>query len=274
MADGSVSARASQVKLNLVLFRTFLGLNFYENIILLLLLRAKHLLTLVLAESALQTIPKPLWKHSVVQKHAKLQRKHPRFAILDRSYHHSAMKTLALSEKRGRPDIVHFALLEALGSPLNKEGLLAVYVHTIDEYVISINHETRLPRNYNRFIGLMEQLFELGQIPPKSETPLLSLKKQTLAQLLTNIRASHIIALSRTGKSDTLEASVSRLAEEKIPVVLVGGFPKGHFSKATTKLADEIVCIDKQMLETWTIVSRVIYEFELAHSIPEKRLEG
>lgn len=231
------------------------------------------MLTLVLVESALETIPKQLWKHKAIQKYAQQRRKHPRFIILDRSYHHSAMKTLELSEKRGRPDIAHFALLEALGSPLNKERLLRVYVHTISDYVISVMAETRLPRNYNRFVSLMEQLFEFGQIPPEgAETPLLALKHQTLTQLMHEIQPSHILALSRIGKPETLEAALSKLIEEKRLAVLIGGFPRGHFSKVTVKLVDAVVCIDREMLETWTMASRVIYEFERALSLPKKRL--
>jgi rRNA small subunit pseudouridine methyltransferase Nep1 len=231
------------------------------------------LLTLIFAESALETIPKQLWENPVVQKYAKVRHKHPRFIILDRSYHHSAMKLLALSEKRGRPDIVHFALLEALGSPLNKEKLLNVYVHTINDEIIYIDSETRLPKNFNRFISLMEQAFEFRRIPPRqSEKPLLVLKQQTLTQLIREIQPSYILALSRKGEPRTFGEAISKLAGEKKPVVFVGGFPKGHFSKATFNLADGIVCIDKDMLETWTVTSRVIYEFEHAVSLPRKRL--
>ena len=50
--------------------------------------------------------------------------------------------------KRGRPDIVHLCLLEALESPLNKNKILSVYVHTYDNKIIYINPEVRLPRNY------------------------------------------------------------------------------------------------------------------------------
>ena len=232
-------------------------------------------MTLVLAESALEPIPEQLWKYSAVQKYAKQRRKHPRFIVLDRSYHHSAMKTLTLNEKRGRPDIVHFALLEALGSPLNREGLLQTHVHTVSDYVIWVNPETRLPRNYDRFVSLMEQLFEYGQIPPEGdEKQLLTLKKQTLTQLMDEIKPSCTLALSRIGRPETLEATVSKLTGEKKPVVLVGGFPHGHFSESTTKLADEVVCIDWEMLEAWTVVSRVIYEHERTLSLPKKRLTG
>jgi len=54
--------------------------------------------------------------------------------------------------------------------------------------------------------------------------------------------------------------------------VFLGGFPSGHFSEATYKLVNEVVHIDRETLETWTVTSRLIYEFERALSLPEKRL--
>lgn len=232
------------------------------------------MLTLVIAESALETIPESLWAHPAITKWAKAHRKHPQYVLLDRSYHHAAMKKLEQSEKRGRPDIVHFALLEALGSPLNREGLLTVYVHTFNDHMIWVNPEARLPRNCNRFASLIEQLFEFGKVPPNTaERPLLTLKKQTLPQLIKEIKPSFVLALSTIGKRQTLEASISDIAKKNKPAVLVGGFPKGHFFSATLSLAHETLCIDHEMLETWTVVSRVIYEFERALSLLGKRLE-
>lgn len=231
------------------------------------------MLTLILAESALETVPERLWTYRSVQRYAKLRRKPPQFILLDRSYHHAAMRRLEQSEKRGRPDIVHFALLEALGSPLNKEGLLQVYVHTIGDHVIKVEPTTRLPRNYNRFVSLIEQLFEYKKIPPKStEKALLTIKRQTLSQLIREIKHSSVLVFSRIGKPCTLEEAVSRISGENEPVVIVGGFPHGHFSEATLRLANDVVSIDPEMLETWTVTSRIIYEFERAVSLPKKRL--
>jgi len=232
------------------------------------------MLILVLAESSLETVPETLWKHRSVQRYAKLRRKPPRFVLLDRSYHHAAMKRLEHSEKRGRPDIVHFALLEALGSPLNKEGLLQVYVHTISDCVITVDPATRLPRNYNRFVSLIEQLFEHGRVPPEpTEKTLLTLKRQTLPHLIREIKPSHVLAFSRTGEPHTLEEAISKLSHEMRPALIVGGFPHGHFSTATLKLVNETVCIDPDMLETWTVTSRAIYEYERALSVSQKRLK-
>ena len=229
------------------------------------------MLTLILAESALETIPKSLWKHSSVVHHAEKRGKHPEFILLDRSYHHTAMKTLKDNEKRGRPDIVHFALLEALSSPLNKEGLLQVYVHTFNDYVITIAPETRLPRNYNRFIGLVEQLFKFRKIPQTGHV-LLTVKKQSLPQLLQTVKPTYVLVFSRKGKKCTLENAISMLSSKEKSAAIVGGFPHGHFSEKTSKLANETIAVDPEMLETWTVISRLIYEYERTISLSTKRI--
>ncbi len=230
------------------------------------------MLTFILAESALETIPKALWKHPAIRSSSERRRKQPQSLLLDESYHHAAMKKLEENEKRGRPDIVHFVLLEALGSPLNGEGLLQTYVHTINNYVIAVNPETRLPKNHNRFVGLMEQLFELQRVPPTGQI-LLEFESKTLQRLLRENTATHVAAFSREGSPQTLERTVSRLSAEERPAVIVGGFPNGNFSKTTIKLADEIIRVAPEMLEAWTLTSRVIYEYERAISLPTKRIE-
>jgi rRNA small subunit pseudouridine methyltransferase Nep1 len=229
------------------------------------------LLILVLAEAALETVPKNLWSHPAVRRHSKRQKKHPQHLLLDRSMHHSAMRKLEENAKRGRPDITHLALLEAMGSPLNKEGLLQVYVHTNKNYVITVNPKARLPKNYNRFLGLMQQLFQLGKVPSEGDA-LLKLKCKTLQDLLAEIEADYVMTFSREGQPKTLEEAVSSLKAKQRPAVIIGGFPHGHFSKSTVQLADEIVSVDPEMLEAWTISSRIIYEYEKALSLPKKRL--
>lgn len=230
------------------------------------------MLILILVESALETIPQNLWKHPAVKQHSKRHRKPPQFLLLDRSYHHAAMKRLEENEKRGRPDIVHFSLLEALGAPLNKEQLLQTYVHTINDYVITVNPEARLPRNYNRFVGLVEQLFELGRIPPTGPS-LLMLERKTLPQLLHTVKPSYVVAFSSRGSSNTLENAMAKVSDEERLVVLIGGFPHGHFTETTIKLANEVVCIDPEMLEAWAVTARVIYEYERIISLPTKRIK-
>lgn len=42
-----------------------------------------------------------------------------------------------------------------LDSPLNRAGLLQVYIHTEKNVLIEVNPQTRIPRTYSRFAGLM-----------------------------------------------------------------------------------------------------------------------
>jgi len=69
-----------------------------------------------------------------------------------------------------------------------------------------------------------------------------------------------------------LEEAVAKISDEEKPMVMIGGFPHGHFSSTNLKLMDEAVSIDVEMLEAWTVTSRVIYEYERAISLPKKRL--
>lgn len=229
------------------------------------------MLNLVLAEAALETVPEPLWSHPAVRRHSKRQRKPPKQLLLDRSLHHSAMMQLDDNLKRGRPDITHLALLEALGSPLNKEGLLRTYVHTKNDYLITINPNTRLPKNYNRFIGLMEQLFQKQKVPTEGE-PLLKLEQKTLKELFKELKADYILAFSRNGIPRTIQDAVTNLKSKLNSAVIVGGFPHSHFTEVTVQLADEIVCVDSEMLEAWIVASRAIYEYERVIELPKKRV--
>ena len=206
-----------------------------------------------------------------MRRHSKRQRKPAVQLLLDRSLHHQAMKRLDDNLKRGRPDITHFCLLEALGSPLNKEGMLQIYVHTLENNVIIVDSSTRLPRNYNRFIGLMEQLFQQGKVPIKGET-LLKLEQKTLQQLLSETEADHILAFSRNGEPKPLTEAVSSMQTKQKPAIVIGAFPHSTFSETTTQLADELVCVDSEMLEAWTITSRAIYQYEQSISLSKKRV--
>ena len=229
------------------------------------------MLTLILAEAALETVPKNLWSHPAVKHHSKRRKKPPHQLLLDRSLHNAAMRKLKSSEKRGRPDITHFALLEALGSPLNKEGLLQVYVHTNKDYTITVNPKTRLPRNYNRFLGLIEQLYQLKKVLSEKEM-LLRLENKTLPTLLAETEVDYVLLFSREGKPKTVEEAVCSIQKKRRPAIIIGGFPHGHFSKTTLELADENVSVDSEMLEAWTLTSRVVYEYERTLSLTKKRL--
>ena len=90
--------------------------------------------------------------------------KTPAKTLLDNSWHFAAMKGLDNEIKRGRPDLVHLTLLSICTTPAFYDRRVTVQVHTIDNKVINISNDTRLPKSYHRFQGLMEQLFTEKEI--------------------------------------------------------------------------------------------------------------
>ncbi len=227
-------------------------------------------LHIVIAEAALELIPKEIRGHPSVIKHAKKRKKKPGEILLDVSYHYYAMKNLDEKWKRGRPDIIHTTLLQILGSPANLEGHLETYIHTINDKVIYIKPETRLPRNYLRFTGLMEQLLVEGKVPPKSENPLMWVEEKKLSQLISEIRSSKTVLLTTEGEQYTPRKLARILANEEKPILIIGGFPHGTFREETLQLADIKACIYPKPLDTWVVASLVIHAYELEKKIYEK----
>jgi rRNA small subunit pseudouridine methyltransferase Nep1 len=235
------------------------------------------MLRLILAESSIERVPPQLVKHPSVIAHARRKNKEPSSLILDRSYHHSAIRTAERGDtsgdflKRGRPDIVFHVLLQALGSPLNREGLLRTHIHTIEDNVIDVDPRVRLPRNYDRFIGLLEQLYEEKNVPP-GEQPLLSVRKCTLSELVRELGVSPVVAFSTLGKPASVKDACVPIVKADAAAVLIGGFAHSHFSQSTAQLASHLFSTDREPLDAWVVAARVIYEYECGIHLPRRRL--
>jgi rRNA small subunit pseudouridine methyltransferase Nep1 len=225
------------------------------------------MLNLIVAEAALELIPKEILKHPSVKSSARLFGLKPSSLLLDRSYHHSAMLRLENTEKRGRPDIVHFALLEATSTPLYKENMLKVYIHTINNKVIEIGEGVRLPRTYFRFHNLISQLFKKKEIDDSVGKMLLKYYDSNFKDLLDKIKPTLIVGFSRLGEFVRLDELCISLAKEANPVAVIGGFQRGHFSKQVSKYFDKLVSIYNGPLDTHVVIARLIYEFEKVRSL-------
>ncbi|MFH0850557.1 MAG: 16S rRNA methyltransferase [Candidatus Bathyarchaeota archaeon] len=219
-------------------------------------------LHLVFVETALELVPPEIQRHPSVRRNAKRRGKRPEETLLDRSLHHFAMDRLPDNEKRGRPDIIHFCLLEAMGSPLNRAGLLRVWVSTIDGRLVEVDPSTRPPRDFNRFKSLMEQLLLDGRAPPGGEKPLLVLRDMGLRELVEEVKPTRVVALTSHGQPGSFETVGKALAGEEAPMVLIGAYPSGAMSGKTTAVADQRVSVYPESLEAWTVTSRVLYEAE------------
>ena len=230
------------------------------------------MLFLVLAEASLEVVPQSLRSNPTIVRQARKRGLRPGNMLLDVSIHHELMGSLPDHARRGRPDIIQITLLSVLGSPLCKEKLMQVYLHTRDDYVIEIDSSTRLPRVYNRFVGLFSQLFEAGKVPPSSKEPLMKLEKKALGALIRQLDPTSVSLFTRIGEPATVEDTMRQLSSEARPLIIIGGFPHGHLSEENAKLAQRKISIDKSMLETWVVASRAVYEYERAIGLPKTRI--
>jgi rRNA small subunit pseudouridine methyltransferase Nep1 len=218
------------------------------------------LLSFVLAESALELVPKEIGRRPAAVSDSKRRGLEASEILLDRSFHHSAMSGLKDSEKRGRPDLVHVALLSVTGTPLYLDGGVKIFVHTYDNVVLEFSQKTRIPKNYFRFRGLMEKA--LIEMPTDGLIRAYPMDFRDLVRRKAS--ADRIFGLSVQGKIMGIPSLAAELLMAKNPCVVIGGFPHGHFTEEVLDGVDELVRIDARPLEAHVVASRVIYEIEKA----------
>ena len=217
-------------------------------------------LNFVLAESALELVPKEILRSSAVASDSRRRGVDASRILLDRSLHHSAMARLRDSEKRGRPDLVHAALLSVTGTPLYLDGSVRVFVHTSQDVVLEMAEKTRIPKSYFRFRGLVEKLLSEG-----SDEGLVKAYGAGIRELLRKtVSPDRVFGLSVQGRQMEPEELAKAVVAEKNPCVIMGGFAHGHFSQETLALVDELVRIHERPLEAHVVAARVVYEVEKA----------
>jgi len=131
-----------------------------------------------------------------------------------------------------RPDITHQCLLTLLDSPLNKAGLLQIYIHTASNVLIEVNPQIRIPRTFKRFAGLMVQLLHKLSIRATNGSG-------KLLKVIKNPVTDHFptgckkIGTSYSSKKlvDIQDYAVANFKEKEEPVVFViGAFAHGNIA--------------------------------------------
>jgi rRNA small subunit pseudouridine methyltransferase Nep1 len=232
------------------------------------------MLTLILADAELELVPEQICNHPQVRASAERRGKSPSKILLDATLHHIAQRRLSQGRRRGRPDIAHAFLLLCLDSIVNQYHKLRTLIHTRNNELIEVAPETRIPRNYNRFVGLMEQLFEENAVPVTADKPLLVLhRNKSLKNCLSVVNADKIIIFSSTGKPISLSEYFRSLHYTEVSelVCIIGGFPEGEFISPVTKLADEIISIHGSELKVWTVVSEILVNYRNALLIKDPK---
>ena len=217
------------------------------------------MISLIIAESALELVPKKLRNHPSVLSHARKLQKKSSEILLDNSWHFAAMKGIKDEFKRGRPDLIHLCILEATTIPLYKKNQIKVFIHTIDDKVIYLGENINIPKSYHRFEGLIEKLF-LEKTIKSNGNVLLEIKDNTLSDLIDEIDPSQIFGFSTQGKESSFESVASSLPENCC--LVIGGFQKGHFSENLLNQMDQLVSIKGLSLEAHVVIGRILYEYE------------
>lgn len=78
-----------------------------------------------------------------------------KFELLNSEDHRSQLVKNGRDVSSARPDISHQCLMMLLDSPLNRAGMLQVYLHTEKNVLIEVNPHIRIPRTFKRFCGLI-----------------------------------------------------------------------------------------------------------------------
>ncbi|KAJ6553929.1 Alpha/beta knot methyltransferase [Mycena vulgaris] len=187
-----------------------------------------------------------------------------KYTLLNCDDHQGILAKTGRDIADARPDITHQCLLTLLDSPLNKAGLLQVYIHTAKGVLIEVNPHVRIPRTFKRFSGLMVQLLHklsirgvngpekllkvvknpvTDHLPPNTIKLTLSgdAKTQRLSSYLPTLPATHSIAVfvgaMARGRDDFADAYV----DEKISIseyALSASVACGKFCCALEELWD------------------------------------
>ena len=217
------------------------------------------MITLILADSSLELVPKELQNHPSVISYCKRNRKKSSEILLDNSWHFAAMKEISNEIKRGRPDIIHLALLTICNSPLYYEKKIKVFIHTINNQVITLGDQVRLPKSYHRFVGLIEQLFSEKRIESEGNT-LLEIVNMKFSELIKKINPKSIIGLSHLGEMSSYQNVAQILDDDSC--IIIGGFQKGHFSDEVKNTIEQVFSINQKSLESHIVTARILYEYE------------
>ena len=217
------------------------------------------MISLILTESSLELIPSELKHHPSIISHARKLGKNPSEILLDNSWHFGAMKGIKNEIKRGRPDLVHFSVLEATTIPLYLQNKLRFFVHTTDDKVIYFGQNVHVPKSYHRFEGLIEKLYQEKKILANNDV-LLELKDKTFLELLDEINPSKVIGFSTKGVSKSYEKIAKEITDDTC--IVIGGFQKGHFSDFIENKINELYSIGNESFEGHIVIARMLYEYE------------
>lgn len=178
------------------------------------------------------------------------------FELLNCDDHKGILKKTGRDPADYRPDITHQCLLMLMDSPLNRAGLLQVYIHTERNVLIEINPQTRIPRTYNRFSGLMVQLLHKLSIHA-SNGPIKLMK--VIKNPITNHLPVGCKKLVTSYKATKCVPARELVPSEEPIVIVIGAMAHG---KVEVSYGEEDIAISEYPLSAALTCAKVCSGFE------------
>ncbi|VDM46200.1 unnamed protein product [Toxocara canis] len=187
------------------------------------------------------------------------------YVILSSDKHANFLKNHKKDPADYRPDILHQCLLMLLDSPLNRANLLQIYIHTANNVLIEVSPQTRIPRTFDRFCGLMVQLLhKLSIRAADSSVKLLKVIRNPVSvhlpvgcrKILTSFHATSLIKCNEIAKP----------GDERAVAIVVGGFARG---KALVDYTEEEIKISNFPLSAALTCAKLTSGFEEAWCVEQ-----
>ncbi|KAK4882931.1 hypothetical protein RN001_006250 [Aquatica leii] len=184
------------------------------------------------------------------------------FDLLNSDDHAHILKKNNREPGSCRPDITHQCLLMLLDSPLNRAGLLQVYIHTSNNILIEINPQTRIPRTYKRFAGLMVQL--LHKFSVRASDGSLKLLK-VIKNPVTDHLPVGVKKIATSFSSNKITKCKELVPDDEAPIVFVVG-AMAH-GKLNTDYTEDTVSISNYPLSAALTCTKLCSAFEDAWGV-------
>mmetsp|Transcript_25467 Transcript_25467/g.78395 ORF Transcript_25467/g.78395 Transcript_25467/m.78395 type:complete len:158 (-) Transcript_25467:239-712(-) len=151
--------------------------------------------------------------------------------------------------------------MAALDSPLNKAGMLKVYVRTRQNVLIDVHPSVRVPRTYKRFAGLVCQLLHKLKVRAADGN-------QTLLKVVKNPVSRHLPAgtalygFSKHGTPFTPTCFAASLPDDKPVALVFGAMATGSIDRLNHDTMLDMVCVSDFPLSGATAINRVLGAIE------------
>jgi len=183
-----------------------------------------------------------------------------RYTLLNCDDHQGILSKMNREVATARPDITHQCLLTLLDSPLNKAGLLQIYIQTAKGVLIEVNPSVRIPRTFKRFAGLMVQLLHKLSIRSVngSEKLLKVIKNPITDHLPLN---SYKITFSFDSQPVKLSQYLPKVPKDQNIVVFIGAMAHGEDNFADG-LVDDKIAISEYSLSASVACGKMVCAVE------------